>query len=177
MENGQRKLFQPSDFDKDSAPPKKSHLSKIIYATGFIIIILVAIFFVRTLPDNADNSSSLSQNEDYKLTENNINTKTIDNTSESQAASNDKQIAEEPKAKATEEPMTEATEGKKNNSEHTLSSSESYINLPTGSIEEQAHKVIRGDYGNGLERKQKLGDKYTVIQNKVNEMYRNGLVD
>lgn len=169
MENGQRKLFQPSDFDKDSAPPQKSHLSKIIYVTGFIIIILVAIFFVRTLPDNADNSSSLSQNEDYKLTENNINTKTIDNTSESQAASNDKQIAEEPKA--------EATEGKKNNSEHTLSSSESYINLPTGSIEEQAHKVIRGDYGNGLERKQKLGDKYTVIQNKVNEMYRNGLVD
>lgn len=177
MENGQRKLFQPSDFDKDSAPQKKSHLSKIIYATGFIIIILVAIFFVRTLPDNADNSSSLSQNEDYKLTENNINTKTVDNTSESQAASNDKQIAEEPKAEATEEPMAEATEGKKNNSEHTLSSSESYINLPTGSIEEQAHKVIRGDYGNGLERKQKLGDKYTVIQNKVNEMYREGLVD
>lgn len=26
-------------------------------------------------------------------------------------------------------------------------------------------------------RKQKLGDEYTVIQNKVNEMYRDGLVD
>ena len=37
--------------------------------------------------------------------------------------------------------------------------------------------VIRGTYGNGLERKQKLGDEYTVIQNKVNEMYRDGLVD
>lgn len=45
------------------------------------------------------------------------------------------------------------------------------------SLEQKAIAVIRGTYGNGLERKQKLGDKYTVIQNKVNEMYRDGLVD
>ena len=46
-----------------------------------------------------------------------------------------------------------------------------------GSLEQKAIAVIRGTYGNGLERKQKLGDEYTVIQNKVNEMYRDGLVD
>lgn len=46
-----------------------------------------------------------------------------------------------------------------------------------GSLEQKAIAVIRGTYGNGLERKQKLGDEYTVIQNKVNEMYREGLVD
>lgn len=49
-----------------------------------------------------------------------------------------------------------------------------YVN---GSLEQKAIAVIRGTYGNGLERKQKLGDEYTVIQNKVNEMYRDGLVD
>lgn len=46
-----------------------------------------------------------------------------------------------------------------------------------GSLEQKAIAVIRGTYGNGLERKQKLGNEYTVIQNKVNEMYRDGLVD
>lgn len=49
--------------------------------------------------------------------------------------------------------------------------------LINGSLEQKAIAVIRGTYGNGLERKQKLGDEYTVIQNKVNEMYRDGLVD
>ena len=36
--------------------------------------------------------------------------------------------------------------------------------------------VIRGDFGNGEERKNKLGSEYTVIQNRVNEMYDLGLV-
>lgn len=46
----------------------------------------------------------------------------------------------------------------------------------SGDIEEVAWNVIRGLYGNGNVRKEKLGDNYTLIQNKVNEMYRQGLV-
>ena len=45
-----------------------------------------------------------------------------------------------------------------------------------GSVDEIALDVIRGIYGNGQERKQKLGDRYVEIQGKVNEMYRSGLV-
>ena len=48
--------------------------------------------------------------------------------------------------------------------------------IPTGTLEEKAKDVIRGNYGNGEIRKQKLGDQYAEIQSKVNEMYRNGLV-
>ena len=44
------------------------------------------------------------------------------------------------------------------------------------SLEEKALRTIRGDFGNGKERKEKLGSEYSVIQNKVNEMYREGLV-
>ena len=43
-------------------------------------------------------------------------------------------------------------------------------------VEEKARKVIRGDYGNGNIRKQKLGEEYSEIQSAVNEMYRKGLV-
>ena len=48
--------------------------------------------------------------------------------------------------------------------------------VPTGSSEKTALEVIRGVYGNGLERKQNLGDRYAEIQSIVNEMYRKGLV-
>lgn len=44
------------------------------------------------------------------------------------------------------------------------------------SVEAKAKQVIRGIYGNGFVRKQKLGNDYAEIQGKVNEMYRNGLV-
>jgi uncharacterized tellurite resistance protein B-like protein len=44
------------------------------------------------------------------------------------------------------------------------------------SLDKMALDVIRGLYGNGEERKQKLGDSYRTIQNIVNDMYRKGLV-
>ena len=46
----------------------------------------------------------------------------------------------------------------------------------SGTIDEKAKRVIRGDFGNGEERRNKLGSEYTAIQNKVNEMYELGLV-
>ncbi len=49
--------------------------------------------------------------------------------------------------------------------------------IATEQIEEKAIQVIRGDYGNGEERKNKLGSEYKVIQKRVNEMYRDGLVN
>lgn len=43
-----------------------------------------------------------------------------------------------------------------------------------GSLEQKAKHVIRGDFGNGQERKDKLGSEYETIQSKVNELYRKG---
>lgn len=44
----------------------------------------------------------------------------------------------------------------------------------SGTLEEKAKRVIRGDFGNGQVRKDRLGDEYAEIQSKVNEMYRKG---
>lgn len=46
-----------------------------------------------------------------------------------------------------------------------------------GDIEESARRVIRGHFGNGKERKAKLGAFYAEIQSKVNEMYRQRMVE
>lgn len=45
-----------------------------------------------------------------------------------------------------------------------------------GSIEQKALDVIRGVFGNGQVRKDKLGAEYAEIQKLVNEMYRTGKV-
>lgn len=39
-------------------------------------------------------------------------------------------------------------------------------------IEILAKRVIKGDYGNGQERREKLGDLYSVVQSRVNELCR-----
>ncbi len=41
---------------------------------------------------------------------------------------------------------------------------------------QEAWTVIKGTYGNGEERKQRLGKNYTTIQNIVNELYKKELV-
>ena len=48
--------------------------------------------------------------------------------------------------------------------------------LLSGTLNQKAIAVIRGDFGNGEERKVNLGKEYLDIQNKVNEMYKKGLV-
>lgn len=42
--------------------------------------------------------------------------------------------------------------------------------LQTKSVEELANEVIKGLYGNGEERKQKLGSRYNEVQKRVNEI-------
>ena len=41
-----------------------------------------------------------------------------------------------------------------------------------GSVEQMARDVIRGVFGNGRERMDKLGARYTEVQRRVNQIYR-----
>lgn len=50
------------------------------------------------------------------------------------------------------------------------------VSIPEGILEQKAKEVIRGNYGNGADRKKALGSEYNAIQSKVNEMYRDGEV-
>ena len=43
---------------------------------------------------------------------------------------------------------------------------------PSKDMDAEVQKVLRGDYGNGQERKDKLGSSYTKIQRAVNRYYR-----
>lgn len=53
-----------------------------------------------------------------------------------------------------------------NNSENTGNTESGF------DIEEMANKVIRGEFGNGADRKELLGDSYAEIQKRVNEILK-----
>lgn len=62
------------------------------------------------------------------------------------------------------------------NNPNTNATSTPALSVPEGTLEQKAKEVIRGNYGNGADRKRALGSEYNAIQSKVNEMYRNGEV-
>lgn len=77
-----------------------------------------------------------------------------------------------------EKPTTKVPNGSNPDSDKTIARENAtpMKNVTTVSIEQKAKDVIRGNYGNGADRKQALGSEYEAIQSKVNEMYRNGEV-
>lgn len=93
------------------------------------------------------------------------------------AKANDNQVAERP---AKRNHATIAEPAKTAQSKHAATQTTkpfSATSAPvSGDVEENARRVIRGDFGNGQERRDKLGSLYSEIQDKVNEMYRQGLV-
>lgn len=84
--------------------------------------------------------------------------KTSDSENEKMQANDDNSNVGSPTTSSTSESTTEP---------RTASSSQK-------SIEEKAMQVWDGIYGNGTERKSKLGSDYQAVQKRVNEMYRNG---
>lgn len=79
--------------------------------------------------------------------------------------------ADDQEAKVNDAPAT--TDNNSNIATPTTSAA-SLVNV-SSDVEAEAMKVIRGDYGVGQERKDKLGTKYQIIQSRVNELKREGI--
>ena len=89
------------------------------------------------------------------------------NAEEASKASQTEQPAEDPKA-GTQAPVTNVVP------EQTQQKAAESTSI-SNDVEAEAMKVIRGEYGIGQERKDKLGAKYQPIQNRVNELKREGV--
>ena len=96
-------------------------------------------------------------------------------SSANHAKATDNLVAERP-TKQNPATIAEPARSKPAATQTTKPSSSSTSAPVSGDVEENARRVIRGDFGNGLERRDKLGTSYSEIQGKVNEMYRQGLV-
>ena len=160
-----------------------------------VIVVIAVVAFFLLKPDNSGNDVSVSspatsetvaQNAD-NAQEQEVAQPVSESTSYEESTSvveedkSNKEVSDnngnKPANVSEQEEKTQAsTETRTQTTEVTSKTTQKEEAIPVGSIEEKAKLVIRGDFGNGEERKMKLGTEYSAIQNKVNEMYAKGLV-
>jgi hypothetical protein len=136
----------------------------------------------QTSNKNGDNTvtSAPAQIEETVSTDNTTNNQGQDNSvNPSTAASSDNSVSNSPEndASASSNNVTNSNNAESSNSTPSKNQSSSSNSAPSaitpaGSIDEKVNQVLRGDFGNGLERKQALGEEYAVIQAKVNEILK-----
>lgn len=170
MAQNREKFFKPEDFDKKNLQIK-SHSRKNALRILAFLAVLVGIYGIYTLIDNGRKTSDPAEeivamvtNRGGEKRDSEIKLFKEKETNVKQEGS--KPNVKQPTAKEDEEPQTISASA-------TSQNVKKQVPLP-GTLEEKAKRVIRGDFGNGQVRKDKLGDEYAEIQSKVNEMYRKG---
>lgn len=162
---------------KPALEPKEKNNNKWLWIILAIIVIILLIWWL--LPGKSTESEPVVEEE------------TIEEVTA--LAENTEDVSDEAEISAGED----AAEGNANNAESS-NPSEPVANTPettpaptapqstdnvakniapsvvSNDIDAEAIKVIRGEYGIGQERKNKLGNQYETIQHRVNELKREG---
>lgn len=121
---------------------------------------------------SAESNGVPANGSEVPATENTDKSPANTTSSANHAKANDNQVAEQP-TKQNPATITEPAQSKPAATQTTKSSTSVPV---SGDVEQNARRVIRGDFGNGQVRKERLGSSYSEIQGRVNEMYRQGLV-
>ena len=156
------KLFTPEDFDKPK-PKNKKLFKTILIVLGIIVFIGLCIWWIIPITQS-DNDKTVTDVSSEQVNQEGLNpNETIEQTDsisdvnnvEEIDKSND-QVVERGETSTQSEPIS--------------------TNSISDNVEAEAIKVIRGEYGNVPERKQLLGEQFQVIQARVNQMKRQGLL-
>lgn len=178
---------------KGSNEPAVSQKNGRKYLIGTIAVVALLCGGYYLLSDRAESSG---ENSTVQVTENSNSNKDNNNQAENansnnensgDSSSNQAEESNPSNSKVSTENENESVslneeQAAPNTNERTSHEANSTISntessLSSNSLVQKAKEVIRGNYGNGIERKQKLGEQYTEIQGKVNEMYKKGLVN
>ena len=166
------KLFTPEDFDK---PKDKSLWQKykgwIIGFVALLIIVALCCIFCGKKEDSTelDQSEQTTQVKDTNTTAE-IEILESSVTQESNVSSEPETFETDPTSTpAVETPYKDVAQKDVKPQISTLPSNIS------DNIEREAMKVIRGDYGNVPERREKLGNQFQTIQNRVNQLKKEGI--
>lgn len=199
----EKSLGQGLDSKHSPATPesdKKSQTGKIIGCIAAVVVLLGGIYFfgIRnngsdvngdTTPEQVTQAENAAKSETLDETNANgestaVNAETAkpseaENTPTATDGGKDSAPAKVDEDKADRHPENEtptAQPARPSLSKQATASPQGATATINGDVEENARRVIRGEFGNGQTRKDKLGTSYSEIQGRVNEMYRQGLV-
>lgn len=163
---GKEKIFKPEDFDKDPDTSEKKYTGKIVGAAIVVLLIVGIIVFFGMKGCGSDNpSKQLPQSVEEPII--------LDSSSEmrSEVETEESQMSD---AAINTDKAKDGASSERDRMEESPAVTTSPSPEVLSDIEQEAMKVIRGDYGVGQERKDKLGTQYRPIQNRVNQLKREG---
>ena len=165
----------PGNLVKPTPEPEEKKKSKWFWVILAIIVIILLIWWL--LPGKSTGSEPIVEEETIEEVPTPAeNTEEVSNESEIPAgvdaveknANNDESSNPSESIVNTPEITPVATQTTNNVATNNASS------VVSNDVEAEALKVIRGEYGIGQERKNRLGNKYDAIQQRVNELKREG---
>jgi preprotein translocase subunit SecF len=196
--NLKRKVTLKRKSDTPNQAPESKKPNKFIWLAILGVVIIGGIFGLKQLNQSNDTTDGVEEvvvSEDVNGTtvtpKNEVvskgeveNITSTDNSSSEQSdVSNENESVTNAttsveknvtsKTKSKEDPNVTKEAASNDNSKSNGNPIKSGTVAVQGSVEEKVKQVIRGDFGNGLERKQALGEDYAEIQAKVNEIYKN----
>ncbi|MDE6562206.1 MAG: hypothetical protein K2K75_12555 [Muribaculaceae bacterium] len=148
------KIFKPEDFDKtiDKSFWRK-HKGKILCSAAILIVAAIVVCYIFCWKEEQEKK---------------INKEHYEQVSKNPDTTYDKTITNKVEPGTTEEPQDVV------NVDSLTIPEPTQLTVISANVEQEAMNVIRGDYGNVPERRQKLGSKYREIQDRVNELKRQG---
>ena len=192
--NKKKKLFTSTDFDKESEDtitvkhPQnrknvatevseengKSNSKNWIWIIPGIVAICVIGYFIFS--KSGDSTITESEQETEIVEETIVTTDSAANqeATEKVLSTDENEVSNIYNDQEEKEKEAPIITTKNSNIATTTTSSVSNANV-SNDVEAEAMKVIRGDYGVGQERKEKLGPHYQPIQSRVNELKREGI--
>lgn len=166
MDKKQKKSFPPGYFDK---PEEKAWYVKLALPIGisfFVVICTIVAIFLGPSGCTTDNKPIVDT-----LVTDTLNRDSITPIIVKDSLSSDTANIKPSKSLGDKDEKAVSENKEINNNSNTKNHDE-----VSNDIEKEVLSVIRGNYGNNPERRQRLQERYQDIQDRVNEMYRNGLV-
>lgn len=196
--NKEKQLFTSDDFEKDvnseflhGERPTTTKQKKWWWFLLFAIVAIIVAFFC--MENSFSDGKPVIKGEQITAVPDTVSVQKTDEatdleegTAEETVATKQNTVNEEYNSENVVEKAAQPVAEEKQDSSKKPSSIQKTVALQatstvrssalSGDLEENALRTIRGDFGNGEERKAKLGSEYSAIQKKVNEMYAKGLV-
>ena len=165
LDTSQNKTIDVQSQETDCGNDGNGGKNKMVAIIAVIVLIVVAFVAYRSC---GTNESKVDEFTNTIVSDSTEKEKTDTTSNEEKSAS---PISEQSQSTSSEVSSETGTKTESDNASAVPNTkSESLGN----SIEETAMQVWDGVYGNGTERKSKLGSDYKAVQKRVNEMYRNG---
>lgn len=163
------KIFSEEDFDKPTQKGNwfSEHLKQILLGTFVIVcVVLAAIFVLRGCTN--DEKPVVDKVVTDSISNDSVPPFVVDSIVSVSLETTGKVVKDESNNNPGPVATDNKTEGNKSVKTDVVNMSEDVV--------KEALSVIRGNYGNNPDRRRLLKERYQDIQNKVNEMYRNGQV-